>query len=72
MSQYRKNPPLRRARATYKARPHRDEPGTLLQQFAAVAFWLDGDDDERERDPEETWQAARRLAIPHASGDTQR
>lgn len=45
--------------------PAVDEPGTLCQQFMVIATWLSQPDDAR-LDPE-TWEAIRRLWIPHAA-----
>jgi len=47
-------------------RPHPDEPGTLRQQLAAIAFYLTIPREQRQADRATCWQAARWKTIPHA------
>ncbi len=46
--------------------PAPEQPGSLGQQFVAVALYLA--DDLREIDPAAAWENARLIAIPHARG----
>lgn len=47
------------------ARPHRDEPGTVQEQLAALAYYFRLDPAERRRDPDGCWAAARWATMPH-------
>jgi hypothetical protein len=53
--------------STHKPRPHRDEPGTLGEQFRAIVCAIRLGDAKATSAAKE-WQAARRMVLPHAKG----
>lgn len=54
------------ARRQRPARPSVNQPGTLREQFAAIALYLRLPAYYRRFDPSDAWQFARERAMPHA------